>query len=137
MTGEGWVDVAGGRLPYQVAGTGSGVVLAHACICDQRQWDPQWDALAGRHRVVRYDLRGFGRADTVETTFSNRADLVAVMDVAGIDRAVLVGCSCAGSLVVDTTLGHPDRVAGLVSVCGGVSGFEPEDTPEELAAGMS
>ncbi len=64
-----------------------------------RQWDPQWEALAAAHRVVRYDLRGFGRADVVETRFSNRADLVAVMDAAGLDRAVLVGCSRAGQIV--------------------------------------
>ena len=103
--GEGWAEVAGGRLPYEVAGSGSGVVLAHAGIADMRQWDPQWAALTARHRVVRYDLRGFGRADVVETRFSNRADLVAVMDAAGLDRAVLVGCSRAGSIAIDTALG--------------------------------
>ena len=30
-------------------------------------WDPQWEALTARHRVVRYDLRGFGRRGRVET----------------------------------------------------------------------
>lgn len=133
--GEGWAEVAGGRLPFEVSGSGSGVVLAHAGIADMRQWDPQWAALTARHRVVRYDLRGFGRADVVETRFSNRADLVAVMDAAGLDRAVLVGCSRAGSIAIDTAMEYPDRVSGLVWVCGGLSGFEGEETPEELAAG--
>ena len=64
---EGYVRVEGGRLPYEVAGEGSGVVLAHAGIADTRQWDPQWDALIAGHRVVRYDLRGFGRADVSST----------------------------------------------------------------------
>ena len=45
-TVTGWADVAGGRLPYEVAGDGPGVVLAHAGIADMRQWDPQWEALA-------------------------------------------------------------------------------------------
>lgn len=132
---EGWAEVAGGRLPFQVAGEGSGVVLAHAGIADMRQWDPQWEALAARHRVVRYDLRGFGRADVVETRFSNRADLVAVMDAAGLDRAVLVGCSRAGSIAIDTVLEYPDRVSGLVWACGGLSGYDADETPEEAAAG--
>ncbi len=131
---EGWAQVAGGRLPFQVAGEGTGVVLAHAGIADMRQWDPQWEALAAHHRVVRYDLRGFGRADVVDTTFSNRADLVAVMDAAGLDRAVVVGCSRAGSIVIDTAIEYPERVSGLVWVCGGISGAEGENTPEEQAA---
>jgi 3-oxoadipate enol-lactonase len=133
--GAGWAEVAGGRLPYEVAGSGTGVVLAHAGIADMRQWDPQWAALTAPHRVVRYDLRGFGRADVIDTRFSNRADLIAVMDAAGLDRAVLVGCSRAGSIVIDTALEYPDRVSGLVWVCGGVSGNDTEETAEELAAG--
>lgn len=129
---EGYVDVAGGRLWAQAAGEGSGVVLVHAGIADARMWDPQWDALAARHRVVRYDTRGFGRSESTEdAVFSNRDDLVAVMGAAGVERATLVGCSRAGSIVVDTALEFPDRVAGLVWVCGGLSGLETTDTPEE------
>ena len=130
---EGFVPVEGGRLWAQWAGEGTGVVLAHAGIADARMWDPQWDALAAAHRVVRYDLRGFGRADTTHTAFSNRADLVAVMDAADLDRAVLVGCSRAGSIVIDTALEFPDRVSGIVWVCGGLSGTDVEDLPEEQA----
>ena len=80
---EGYVRVEGGRLWAEWAGEGSGVVLAHAGIADARQWDPQWDALVARHRVVRYDLRGFGRADVEHVPFSNRDDLIAVMDKSG------------------------------------------------------
>jgi pimeloyl-ACP methyl ester carboxylesterase len=97
-------------------------------------WDPQWDSLAARHRVVRYDTRGYGRSESEDVPFSNRADLVAVMDWAGLDRAVLVGCSRAGSIVLDVALEFPDRVAGIAWVCGGLSGSDIEDTPEELAA---
>jgi 3-oxoadipate enol-lactonase len=130
---EAFVAVPGGRLWAEWAGDGSGVVLAHAGIADARMWDPQWDALAARHRVVRYDLRGFGRSEVEHVAFSNRADLLAVMDAAGLDRAVLVGASRAGSIVLDTALEFPDRVTGLVWVCGGVGGFELDETPEEEA----
>jgi pimeloyl-ACP methyl ester carboxylesterase len=130
---EGLVPVEGGRLWAQWAGEGSGVVLAHAGIADARQWDPQWEALAARHRVVRYDLRGFGRSEVEHVTFSNRADLVAVMDAAGLDRAVLVGCSRAGSIVLDTALEFPERVSGLAWVCGGLAGSDAASTPEEEA----
>ena len=131
---EGYVRVEGGRLWAEWGGEGSGVVLAHAGIADSRQWDPQWDALIAGHRVVRYDLRGFGRADVEHVRFSNRDDLIAVMDAAGLEHAVLVGCSRAGSIVVDTALEYPERVSGIVHVCGGISGTDWESTPEEQAA---
>ncbi len=130
---DGFVDVPGGRLWAQVAGEGPAVVLVHAGIADLRMWDLQWDALAARHRVVRYDCRGYGRSESEAVEFSNRADLVAVMDAAGVDQATLVGCSRGGAIVVDTALEYPNRVAGLVSVCGGLGGIEMEDTPEEVA----
>jgi pimeloyl-ACP methyl ester carboxylesterase len=131
---EGFVDVVGGKLWAQWAGSGTGVVLAHAGIADARQWDPQWDALVAGHRVVRYDLRGFGRSQVEHTTFSNRDDLIAVMDAAGLERAVLVGCSRAGAIVIDTAIEYPDRVSGIVWVCGGLIGSDAESTPEEEAA---
>jgi len=130
---EGFVPVAGGRLWAQWAGEGPGVVLMHAGIADARMWDPQWDALAAGHRVVRYDLRGFGRSEVEHVTFSNRADVLAVMDAAGLERAVLVGCSRAGSIALDTALESPERVAGLAWVCGGIGGLDEEETPEDQA----
>jgi 3-oxoadipate enol-lactonase len=131
---EGHIDVPGGRVWAQWAGEGSAVVLVHAGIADARMWDPQWDALVARHRVARYDTRGFGRTETADVPFSNRADLVAVLDAAGMDRAVFVGCSRAGAIVLDTALEFPERCAGIAWVCGGMSGLDWEETPEELEA---
>jgi len=122
-----WVPVPGGRLWAQAAGSGAGVVLMHAGIADARMWDPQWEALVASHRVVRFDLRGFGRAEVEHVAFSNREDALAVMDAAGLDRAVLVSCSRAASIAIDTALEFPDRVTGVVWVCGGLSGLELEE----------
>ncbi|HET7828546.1 MAG TPA: alpha/beta fold hydrolase [Candidatus Limnocylindrales bacterium] len=130
---EGRIPVPGGELWAQWAGSGSGVLLIHAGIADARMWDPQWDALAARHRVARYDTRGFGRTETEEVPFSNRADAIAVLDAAGIDRAVVVGSSRGGAIALDTALEFPDRIAGVAWVCGGIGGFDMEDEPEIAA----
>ena len=132
---EGFVPVPGGRLWAQAAGEGTGVVLVHAGIADARMWDPQWEALAARHRVVRYDTRGYGRTEGADVEFSNRADLVAVMDAAGLERATLVGCSRGGSIAIDSALEFSGRVDALVWVCGGLGGIQAEETPAETAAG--
>ena len=116
-----------------VAGDGPGVVLAHAGIADMRQWDPQWEALIASLRVVRYDLRGFGRADVVDA----RSRTARTSSPCWTRRASTGRCSSAargpGSIVVDTALEYPDRVSGLAWVCGG-SGFELGGDAREAAA---
>lgn len=51
-----------GHLSYVVTGDGPPVVLVHAGIADHHMWDAVVPALAERHTVIRYDLRGFGRS---------------------------------------------------------------------------
>ncbi len=50
------------RLACDVDGAGETVVLVHAGIADARMWDPLVARLVDRWRVVRYDLRGYGRS---------------------------------------------------------------------------
>jgi 3-oxoadipate enol-lactonase len=110
------------------------ILLLHAGIADSRAWD----ALAPRlveagYRVVRYDRRGFGRTVTEDVEFSNRADLLAVLDALGIGRAVLVGNSQGGQIAFDAAIEHPERVAAVVGVGAGLGGFEGDVTDDEIA----
>lgn len=68
-------------------------------------------------------------AKTVE--FSNRADLRALLDHLGIDKAVLMGCSRGGQIATDTTLEAPEQVAALITVGSGPGGFEGDISDEE------
>lgn len=132
----GYAPVDGGELAYEVAGEGPAVVLIHAGIADMGMWDDQVAALASQFRVVRYDCRGFGRTRSEPVAFSNRQDVVGLLDHLGIARAAVVGCSRGGQIALDLTLEHPARVSGLVWVCGGVGGWEPPDElfhPDEIA----
>jgi 3-oxoadipate enol-lactonase len=97
-----------------VTGAGPPVVLVHAGICDSGMWDPQWRSLAGSHRLLRLDLRGFGRSPLPPEPYSNARDVLDVMDAAGIDRAALVGASLGGSVVLEVAVAAPERVSALV-----------------------
>src|SRR4051812_35943116 len=120
----GTLDVPGGVLAYDVAGSGPPLVLLHAGIADRAMWDDVWDDLARSHQVVRYDTRGFGETRITEpTAYSNRADLVAVLDHLGIEQAALCGVSRSGSIVVDTAIEFPGRVHALIPVASGLGGF--------------
>lgn len=125
MTTTGFVQGNGGRLYYECDGAGPGLVLVHAGVANLRMWDPHVPAWSGGFTVVRYDTRGFGRTESDQVGFSNRADLIAVMDQVGLERACLVGVSRGGQIVLDTALEYPDRVSALVVVAGGVGGFTP------------
>jgi pimeloyl-ACP methyl ester carboxylesterase len=96
------------------AGSGLDVVLVHAGVGDARMWDPQWEVWPQRYRVTRLDLRGFGRSDAPEGAFSHAGDVLAVLDDAGIERAVLVGASYGGLVSLDLAASRPDRIVGLV-----------------------
>lgn len=130
------VPVPGGRLHVVDDGdpTQPPIVLLHAGIADHRAWDEMVSPLVERgYRVVRYDARGFGASTTEDVGFSNRADLIAVLDALGIGRAALVGNSRGGQIAFDAAIEFPDRVVAVVGVGAGLGGFEGESTPEEVA----
>lgn len=114
--------VDGGELHYDVSGEGPAVVFIHGGFGDRRVWDGVCGGLAD-FRVVRYDHRGFGRSPAPLAAYAPVADLVALLDHLGIDRAHLVGNSMGGALALDATLLHPDRVDSLTLVSTGPNGF--------------
>jgi 3-oxoadipate enol-lactonase len=120
------LEVPGGRLAYEVDGSGSALTLIHAGVANMRQWDNVVPRLAERHRVVRYDTRGFGATRSEEVEFSNRADLRALLDHLGIERTHLVGNSRGGTIALDSTIESPERIASLVLVGSTPSGFGHE-----------
>ncbi|HSE38027.1 MAG TPA: alpha/beta fold hydrolase [Blastocatellia bacterium] len=118
----GMAEVNGTRLYYETAGEGPAVVLIHGGLVDSRLWDDQMKAFAKHHRVVRYDLRGFGRSAAAPEPFSHVEDLRALMDFLKIERATVVGLSLGGIIAADFALEHPDRVERLVLVGAGLRG---------------
>jgi pimeloyl-ACP methyl ester carboxylesterase len=100
------------------------VVLIHAGICDSGMWDPQWRSQAGSRRLLRLDLRGFGRSPLTPEPYSNARDVLDVMDAAGIERAAVVGASLGGSVALEVAVAAPERVSALVLACSGLPAHE-------------
>ena len=116
--------INGAELFYEAAGAGSAVVLLHTGVTDSGMWDGQFEAHATEHRVVRYDLRGFGRSTLPGGPYSLVDDLRALLDLVGIERVGLVGGSVGGSVAVDFALAHPVRVGALVLAAPALGGHE-------------
>lgn len=126
QTESGFIDVPGGRLYHEVEGSGPPLMLIHGGLGSLRMWDEQVPAFAEHYRVIRYDARGYGRTETDDVPFSNRADAAAVLAHAGAASCHLIGQSRGGSIALDFTLERPDLVSSLVSVAGNAGGSEPE-----------
>ena len=85
-------------------------------------WAPQMAALTERFNVVLYDHRGAGRSERTLTNPHSvdamAADILAVMDAAGLSRAHVVGHAAGGLAGLALALNHPDRLDRLVVVNG-------------------
>jgi 3-oxoadipate enol-lactonase len=119
-------------LYAEVAGEGPEVALVHEGICDSRMWDPQWETYTRGRRVLRLDLRGFGRSPFEPGRFSNARDLIAVLEEHGFERVSLVGVSLGGRVAMEVAVARLELVRALVLVAPGLPGHE---WSEEIVAG--
>jgi 3-oxoadipate enol-lactonase len=124
----------GASLHYEVAGEGPAVTLIHPGLWDMRTWDREFRTFAdGGFRVLRYDVRGYGRSSRPEpgASYSHVRDLAAVLDAAEVTQTALVGCSMGGGIELDFALVHPERVWAIVAVASGLGGFESTEEEDE------
>jgi 3-oxoadipate enol-lactonase len=106
-------------IAYDVRGQGPPLVLLHGLGVGRWGWEPVADRLARRFRVITVDNRGIGASDAPVGSYSTRvmaADVVAVLDDAGVASAGVVGTSLGGMVAQELALTHPGRVDGLVLV---------------------
>ena len=137
-TGTGTVDVEGGRLYWQAAGRGTPMILLHGFSLDHRSWDPQIASFAARHRVVRYDLRGFGASTVPRGPYRHLDDLRTLTQMLDVRKPVLVGLSLGANVALAYAIAHAEEVGGLVLASPGLSGhrwFKPR--PPEAAAAFA
>jgi pimeloyl-ACP methyl ester carboxylesterase len=106
---------------------GPTVVLLHAGVTDRRAWSATLDLLHDDGLdLIAYDRRGYGDTPVGEAEFTHLDDLLAVLDAAGADRAVLVGNSMGGALALDLALTAPERVSAMLLIGAGASGMTDE-----------
>lgn len=130
---QGFAEVNGTRLYYEAAGSGDPIVLIHGNFGDRRHWDDQFEALAESHRVIRYDVRGFGQSSVPEgDPYSHHDDLKALLDYLGVSKGHIVGLSMGSGIAVDFVLAHPEMSRSLISVGPWVFGYNSPAAEEIL-----
>ena len=114
----------GVRLHFRQSGEGPAVLFHTGGCGDGRMWElaGYTNALSGC-RAILFDHRGHGLSDCPEGLESHRieeyvADVVAVLDAAGVEKAVLLGYSSGATTAYFTAAAHPDRCAAVVGLGG-------------------
>ena len=114
-------DFDGHRLVYDEYGTGAKVVvLLPGLLFSRKMHQPLAEELAGRgYRVLCLDLLGHGDSDRPPemwnygmTIFGRQA--IALLDHAGVDKAVLGGTSLGANTTLEAAAVGPDRVKGML-----------------------
>ncbi len=110
-------SVNGIELYYECHGTGPPLLLVPGLGADTRLFGGVIGPLAATCQVIGFDPRGGGRSDkpagpyTIEQMAN---DAEGLLDVLGIERAVVVGYSMGGRIALSLALDHPARVLRLV-----------------------
>ena len=119
-----FVDIDGLRIHYLDAGKGQPVVLIHGASTTLQDFTASlFYPLATQYRVIAFDRPGYGYSERPWDSWPDpvqQAELIKqALDRLGVKRAILVGHSWSGSVVLAYMLHYPEAVAGGVLLAGG------------------
>jgi pimeloyl-ACP methyl ester carboxylesterase len=121
---EGLVEHGDGvHVFYEVYGSDADTIclLPPWPLTSSRIWRLQIPYLSRHFRVIAIDPRGNGRSDrprhpAAYGRAAHVADVLAVLDAAGVERAMLVSLSPRAPLALALAVEHPDRIAAVAFV---------------------
>ena len=110
------------RLRYREVGSGTPVVFVHGYSRSLEDWLAIADSFAVDHRVIAYDVRGFGQSsksgDPRRYGAAMASDVIALLDHLKIERAHLVGHSMGALIAGNVAARYPQRVASASLIAG-------------------
>jgi pimeloyl-ACP methyl ester carboxylesterase len=126
-----YASIDGQRVFYTVSGTGApALVFVHGWTCDVTFWRFQQEGLGKTFRILTVDLPGHGKSDKPEREYTAEhmaRGVLAAMDAAKIDKAILVGHSMGVTVNRQIYNVAPNRVQAFVSIDGAIfRGTNPE-----------
>jgi pimeloyl-ACP methyl ester carboxylesterase len=109
----------GVKLYYEDHGAGPAVLLSHGYSATSQMWRGQIAALKDRFRIIVWDMRGHGQSDypAEQALYSEPhtvADMAALLDHCGLEKAVIGGLSLGGYMTLAFHLRHPQRCRALM-----------------------
>ena len=112
------ITINGTTICYDDLGEGSvPIIFVHGFPFDKSSWKPQMDFFKKTHRVIAYDIRGFGKSTIGEEELSMRLfadDLIKLMDGLQIKKAIVCGLSMGGYILMNAAYRYSERFEAIV-----------------------
>jgi pimeloyl-ACP methyl ester carboxylesterase len=107
------------NIYYESTGEGFPLVLCHEFAGSYESWESQVRFFSRRYRTVTYNARGYPPSDVpgdmhAYSQEQHVADLDALMDHLGIERAYVCGLSMGGNVALHFGILHPEKAKALV-----------------------
>jgi pimeloyl-ACP methyl ester carboxylesterase len=122
-----FAKIDGHKVHYKSIGEGkTAVVFVHGWSCDMTFWKEQVPALAGKTRVVLVDLPGHGKSDKPKIDYTIELfarGVEAVLQDAGVEKAILAGHSMGTPVVRQYSRLYPKKTQALIAVDGALRNF--------------
>lgn len=109
--------VNGVTLDYTLAGSGRLIAFGHSLGMRGEIFDPIRPILQRYGRVLTWDARGHGNSQKPATGWTIEdlaADLYALIEQIGCDRAIVAGLSMGGNTAIAYAVAHPEKVEALI-----------------------
>ncbi len=130
---SGYAEVNETRLYYEIAGEGDTVILIHGFSLDVRQWNDQFEFLANQYRVLRYDMRGFGKSMTpTGKPYTHTDDLKALLEYLNIQQAHVLGHSFGGRVAISFAILYPEMTLSLIGADPALEGYDPNNQSSKM-----
>jgi pimeloyl-ACP methyl ester carboxylesterase len=114
-----WVTIDGRRVNVIELGSGPPVVFIHGLSGSWQNWLEQLPVFARDHRVIAFDLPGFGASQMPREKITIRGYgrfVDALLGELGVSSAAVVGNSMGGFIGIELAIRFPERVERLVLV---------------------
>ena len=124
----------GVEIYYETHGQGPALLLTHGYSATSQMWRGQIEALAKKHTLITWDMRGHGQSDYPEdpaaySEAATVADMAALLDIVGAEKAIVGGLSLGGYMSLAFHLAHPERVRALLIIDTG-PGYRKDEARE-------
>jgi pimeloyl-ACP methyl ester carboxylesterase len=114
-----WVRIDGRQVNVVELGSGPPIVFIHGLSGSWQNWLEQVPVFAREHRVIAFDLPGFGGSEmpAQKISISGYGRFVnALLDELGVGSAAVVGNSMGGFIGIELAIRFPERVERMVLV---------------------